>query len=469
MRTVSGIEVLLSISEAQRVGELHRSLSGSAHALSTTMSQQVEVSRAQALLGLGVTGAARRAAWDKVLAATAGLLAPHEMLASLSGLDRRASQVFGQASTAVGDLVQMQQLDLPDAMVPPALRGQLSTPPAGGTDAERFTRSLLGPATPVQADAMASGIRVLTHLRLRALHAAVLGRVRDATPDSDAASDADLASLATETSAHVRTLRDHAHSAATDLKTGSATPALALGLWAALFGFETWLVDEAAGRMADVAATATARVDAGTDSSAERWARSAAKIYDGLRHGLAFDAGVRAVLLAYARGDLPALDAFARTRELPDGPAASDHPHSSLAGVAALPPGAPVEIAGLVSKAEFRLGGPSNRSVLTLGQSGTVRVLVPHVSVDSFGVAQGAWLQVRGTAFPAGKDDLTGPVVMAGRVAGADAARQSFSDALIFSGRHSFVLRPGGLDLVAGRQAGRLVSMNEISRPNQDL
>jgi hypothetical protein len=66
-----------------------------------------------------------------------------------------------------------------------------------------------------------------------------------------------------------------------------------------------------------------------------------------------------------------------------------------------------------VSDAVFSVGGPSNRSLLTLG---------------------------------------------------AAAARESFNDALIFAGRHLFDLRPGGLDLLAGRLAGSRVTMSEIGR-----
>lgn len=51
---------------------------------------------------------------------------------------------------------------------------------------------------------------------------------------------------------------------------------------------------------------------------------------------------------------------------------------------------------------------------------------------------------------------------MAGRIRCEDVASESFTDALIFRGRHSFALRPGELDLVAGRIAGARVTLNEI-------
>jgi hypothetical protein len=139
-------------------------------------------------------------------------------------------------------------------------------------------------------------------------------------------------------------------------------------------------------------------------------------------------------------------------------------PRSSLADVVNVAQGDMVEIDGLVRDAEFSVGGPSNRSVLTLGRTNIVHVLVPHVAADSFGITTGVWVQVRGEVFPNGKDGIAGPVVMAGRIQRQVAARESFTDALIFAGRDSFDFRPGGLDIIASRIAGNPVTLSELGR-----
>jgi hypothetical protein len=276
-----------------------------------------------------------------------------------------------------------------------------------------------------------------------------------------AASDADLHSLGSDAASQAAALREAALNAARALRSDYATPAMATAMWGAIYEFEEWLVSTGTGRLAASAAAATARVN-DSDPEANRWAREVGQACEIMRIGLAFDAGMRAILLAYALHDARRLAAFAETSELPIASATLDLPRSSLADVAHAAQGDPIEIDAIVSDAEFRVGTPSNRSILALGPSGAVRVLVPHVAVDSFGISKGVWVQVRGKAFPNGKDGIAGPVVMAGRVPWAEAARDSFMDALIFAGRNYFEVRPGGLDLVAGRVAGSRTTLNEI-------
>ena len=411
--------------------------------------------------GLSEDKAKRRAAWNGVLDSTVTLISAHESLAQLEGVERRATALLDDLTHKAGQLVELAQRNLPATILPEALRVELERIAAGDTDPGRMARSLLGLTRPSTREDMVKSLQWMTGLRLRALHAIVLGELADATPDASAASEADLDSLTGEVSEHVKALRDAARHAAEELADGIAGPASALSLWAALFEFETWLTTDAPARLAAAAAAATARVES-DDADAERWARETGQAYDQIRQGLAYDAGVRSVLLAYASYDAPKLAAFAETRELPIASATADFPRSSLAEVADTPEGEEIEIAGLVREASFRIGGPSNRSVLSLGDNGAVRVLVPHVAASSFGIDTGVWTQVRGRAHPTGKDDIDGPVVMAGRIPRREAAQHSFTDALIFAGRNSFDVRPSDLDLVAGRVAGNRTTLNEI-------
>jgi hypothetical protein len=286
-------------------------------------------------------------------------------------------------------------------------------------------------------------------LRLHALNANVLSEIGGASPDPTAATDDEIDALEQEAVRRAAALRDAGLAAGRTLRTGGATPAVAVTLWGAVYEYEEWLVTAGTPAIANAAAAATARINSG-DQAAERWARKMGQAYDALRHGLAFDAGVRTNLLAYSRRDEGMLGGFAEASRLPVSSATLDLPRSSVAEVGARSEGDLVEIAAIVTGAEFTVGG-SNRSVLTMGPAGAARVLVPHVAVDSFGISKGAWIQVRGKAFPNGKDGIAGPVVMAGRIARSEAAKQSFTDALIFAGRDYFDLRPGNLDIVASR------------------
>jgi hypothetical protein len=462
MRITSSVDLVEALARGQRVGKLRRSLAAIADRMFTDMTTELH---ARLLVvgeeGLSPDGGARRLAWHALLDSTAGLPTAHESLAQLESLERHARQLVGDVADSAGQLVELADRELPDAILPEALRDELEAINAQAADPERFARSLLHLNVPSVRASMVESLEWLTRVRLQALHATVLSELAAATPDPAAATDPELNSLTGDASAHAAAVRDAAKRAAQELSQESIGPAFAASLWGALFEFEQWLTTDAATRLAAAAAAATARVT-NDDPDAERWGRETAKAYDGLRHGLAFDAGVRAVLLAYAAQDARWLSAFAETSALPVGPATADLPRTSLADVGNAAEGETLEVAALVSKADFHVGAPSNRSVLSLGRSGSVRVLVPHVAVSSFGIDAGVWVQSRGQAHPTGKDGIDGPVVMTGRIRRENAASESFTDALIFSGRHSFELRPGELDLVAGRIAGDRVTLNEI-------
>jgi hypothetical protein len=463
MDIISTVDVFETLAQGQRLGALGRSLRRSGHRLFLNLARAMDERRADVERGLTETGVARQAAWDAVLQTTSAAAAAHELLAQLGSVERRAAGLRAEVTDAANWLLEFTRFELPSEVLPADLRVQLDAIGGVNADPDRFARSLLGLGLASQADGLLPVLRSVTRLRLLALHGTVLGAITDASPAVDAATDAELTALETDVTGRVRALRDTAREAAERLRGGTATPAVLAGMWAALFRFETWLVTDAADRLAAAASAATARV-AGDAADAERWGRETAKVYDGVRLGLALDAGVRAVLLAYAGDAAATLAAFAATATLRVGSATIDLPRTSLSDVAAAAQGAPVEVGGLVSQADFRIGAPSNRSVLTIGRSTQVRVLVPHVAVDSFGIRAGVWLQARGEAHPDGKDGIAGPVVMAGRVRREAAAQASFTDALVFAGRDGFALRPGELDLVAGRVAGDRLSMSEIGR-----
>jgi hypothetical protein len=462
MKITNSADILFALAEGQRVGQLRRALWRVTNQLFDDMtnraSERLKIAERD---GVSKTHSERRAAWDGVLKATTKIVAACESLAQLQTSEARAKQMQAEVVTIAAQLIELANAPLPDGIVPEDLHVQLEAILAGETNPERFAPSLLGLTWPSSATNMAESIEWFNWLRLHALNANLLSEIYAAAPNVDAASDSDLQALGAEAASRSAALRDAALSTAHKLRGDFATPALAATMWGAIYEFEEWLINIAADRLAACASASTARVN---DNSPEatRWAREVGQAYDVIRHGLAFDAGMRAVLLDYALLDARQLTVFAETSELPTGSATLDLPRSNLADVAHATEGDVVEIAAVVSDAEFRVGPPSNRSILTLGPSGAVRVLVPHVAVDSFGITKGVWVQVRGKAFPNGKDGIAGPVVMIGRVPWSEAAKDSFMDALILAGRHSFDVRPGGLDIVAGRVAGNRVTLNEI-------
>ncbi|GEO18534.1 hypothetical protein [Microvirga aerophila] len=462
MKITSSADILFALAEGQRIGQLRRAL----WQVTNKLFQEVTVQAGERLKvaerdGVSKTHSKRRTAWNGVLEATTKIIAICESVAQLQSSEAHAKRMQGEVIDIVSQVIELADAPIPDAILPEELRTQLEIVRAGDPDPERFARSLLGLNWPSNTSAMAESIDWFNWLRLHALNSNLLSEIYAATPNLDAASDSDLHSLGSDAGSQAAALRDAALKAAKKLRDDYASPAMASAMWGAIYEFEEWLISTGTGQLAASAAAATARVN-DNKPDANRWAREVGQACEIIRIGLAFDAGMRAILLAYALHDVRRLTAFAETGELPTASATPDLPRSSLDDVAHAAEGNLVEIDAIVSDAEFRVGAPSNRSLLTMGPSGAVRVLVPHVAVDSFGITKGVWVQVRGKAFPSGKDGIAGPVVMAGRVPWAEASRDSFMDALIFAGRNYFEVRPGGLDLVAGRVAGSRTTLNEI-------
>jgi hypothetical protein len=462
MKVTSFIDLLAALSQGQQVGNLRRSLKP----ITTQRFHDTTVELHKRLGVIGRDGrsksaAKRRAAWNAMLETTATLPDLHESVAQLQSLEDQARAIEDLVAMGAAQVIELANRNIPEAILPEAMRTELDRVTAGQSDARQLARLLLELGQASNREAMEESLQWMTELRLQALNATLLSEIAAKSPDATAATESDLSALTHEVADQVRELRQAAVEAASELADETATPAFSASLWGALFEFEQWLTTNIGSRLAAAAAAASARV-AGDDSDSERWARETGQAYDQLRQGLAYDAGVRSVLLAWALHDVRKLSVFAEARELPLESATLDLPRTQLADVADATEGEEVEIAALIGGAEFRVGGPSNRSVLSLGPSGAVRVLVPHVAVSSFGIDAGVWIQVRGQAHPAGKDGIDGPVVMAGRIRRAEAVSDSFTDTLIFAGRHSFELRPGEIDLVGGRIAGKATTLNEI-------
>jgi hypothetical protein len=463
MQVLTTADMLEALATAQRLRTAARTtraaLDTGLPRLATDLQALTDVYLEAAADGVDAEIAALRA----LLARSEQVAGAHDMVATSVALERRLQAATPEVEAAWRALADVAGVDAHPALLTDELRAALAAARATGPDPARTTRRFLAATVSRAPESAGELLAKFTRVRLSALHALVLTELAAAAPDATSAGDADLAALGTEASRRVAGLRDAAHVAAGRLHAGGVTPTLMLELWTALAGAEAWLSGPGLAALRAVTAAATARGAAG-GPEAERWAREAAQAYDAFRRLLAFDAGVRVVLRACATADAAELEAFAATRELRLGSATEDLPRSSHAAVMVSAPGAAVEIDGLVTGADITAGGPAPRSVLTLAANGAgdLRVLVPFIAADSFGVTPGIWVQVRGSAHPEGKDGLPGPVVMAARVRREAAARESFTDALIWAGRDAFELRPGGLDIVAGRLAGAAVTRSEI-------
>ena len=461
MEVTSSADILFVLARGQQVGQIRRSLWTTAIQLIDNITEAVEnpVNIAERD-GVETSVAKRRAAWDGVLNATSKIAAGCEMLAQLESSGVHAKTLRGEVAAAAKQLTDLAGANVPDALLPDVLRDQLQAILGGDSNPNRFARNLLGLTRPENGEEIGQSLNWFNQLRLHALNAQLLSEISGASLAIVALPEAELEPRCAEMASRARLLRDAALDGARAIRNDGPTATAALTLWGAIYDYESWLIDTGMAQMAQIAAAATARVSA-DDADALRWAREAGQAYDALREGLAYDAGLRALLLSYALLDGRQLERFAAASRLPLGSATLDLPRSSPAEAAAAAEGTLVEVDGLVESFESRVGGPSNRSVLTIG-GGALTILIPHVAADSFGITKGVWLQVRGKAFPNGKDGITGPVVMAGRIAGADTARASFTDALIHAGSAYFQRRPSDLDLVAGRVAGAQATLNEI-------
>lgn len=403
------------------------------------------------------------AALETLVGATDPLVTGHDLVAQLSSLDRRTEAQLTTVTHAFELLREFSQLDLPEGMLPESASAGLGLLGSAEGDTGQFAHTLLNLGVRARTTADRDLLRSLTETRLWALNSLVLANIASAAPALTAVSPDVADVFRDETEGRARSLRDAAREAASRIVLARPDPVFAASLWATVDRCETWIRTDGIAGLKPIMAAATAAVESG-HSVAERLSRDGALAYDGIRQALAYDSGIRAALRAYADNDATALTAFAATSKLQLGGATLDLPRSSLSQAANAEEGALVEIAGIVREAQIIVGGPVPRSVLLLGAEGgtQIRVLVPFTAVDSFGITTGVWIQVRGQAFPNGKDDLPGPVVQVGRIRRAEAAAASFQDALIHGGRGEFELRPGGLDLVAGRLAGSQVTVNEI-------
>lgn len=410
--------------------------------------------------GLSNDADTRRTAWTALLEATGPAAGLTDLLAQVVGLTPQAETAKAGVIEAVKQVIDLTKRDVPDALVPPELRAPLAAVRANPPRPERAAKTMLGLDVTLPVTDSARSIGALTRLRLRALNALVLSDIAAATPNNAILDAAGVARVAKEADRRTDALLAATRRAATELGTRGVSVGWSAEAWAAIYAFETWLVSEGAERVASAAAAATKRAGSGVDN-AERVAREVATAVDAVRHGLAYDAGLRAILLAAAVQDVRALAAIAAAAKRRLRTATADYARSTVGAVARARRGQAVEIAGMVTAVEVRVAPNNNRSVMTLGED-ALRVLVPHIAVNSFGVDAGVWVQVRGTAYPAGKDGIEGPVVMMGRIARTTAAAKSFTDALIVLGREAFDLRPGQLDLVAGRVAGSNVTLNEL-------
>lgn len=402
------------------------------------------------------------AALGELSHATTGALALHGLVGELLGVERRLEGSLQAGADAMARLIDVARADVPDALIGEEQRALFADLRAADADASRLTRGMAATHRALDVTAAQATLQRMNRLRLRACLAHVLVRLAAASssPPSD---PAELTAAALDAAKTATTaLRDAALAAAQEIGDSVVPPVVSHRLWGALYAFETFIESSGAEQLATAMSAAYhGRADLAANFSAMR---KAGQAFDALTRGLAYDAGVRAILTAVAVNDADVLRAFANTPSLPLGSATVDLPRSSLASVATAPSGEVVEIDGVIQDAEFVEGGPSPRSVLVLGTGvgATVTVLVPFSSVDSFGLIRGVWVQVRGTVFAEGKDGVDGPLVQVRRIRLREAQEESATDRLIWLGRDLFAYRPGGYDIVSGRPAGTHEAMAQL-------
>ncbi len=461
MTIKSFADLQFTLARGQQVGQMRRTFWTTATRLNSDMMEAVidpvkKVERD----GVATALSERRAAWSGLLDATTKVAAGCDALIQMETSRLHALALKAEIAAAATELTNLANADIPDELLPADLRAELTAILNGQNNPEHFAEVLLGLIRPDTSEDIRQSLAWFNELRLHALNAQLLSELSGVTPVSDSITEADLVTRCADMLDRAKQLRQAAFAGAKAARNGDASATWALTMWGAVFNFEVWLVEFGIPQLVQIASAASARVN-DNSSNALRWAREAGLAYDALRTGLAYDAGVRAILLAYAAVDHRKIEQFAAISRLPLGSAKLDLPRSTPSQVAQAVEETVVEVDGLMEGFQSRVGGPSNRSTFTIGE-GAVTILVPHVAADSFGLADGVWIQVRGKAFPNGKDGISGPVVMAGRIAGADAARASFTDALVHAGRDYFDLRPNDLDIVAGRVAGARATLNEI-------
>jgi hypothetical protein len=464
MEIVTIVDVFEQLAAGQRSGFLKKDLRKKADVFLNTLFVSAREKEQAVAEATQQDAAAVITALEQLAGATDPLMSGHDVVAQLAGLDRRTGALLEGVTNAVETLREFSDIDFPAGLLPESASTGLGALATAAGDSEALSRDLLAIGLRGATAGDQDILRSLTEIRLWTLNSLVISNIAAVTPDVNASSLADASAFRAVAENRSRSLRNSAKGGAERLASdSSADPIFATSLWIALDVYETWVRSDAIAALNPIAAAATGAVQAG-HADEERLSRDAALAYDAIRLGLAYSAGIRNVLLAYAVGDLNALSAFAGASDLQLSTATLDLPRKSLAEAAAAGQDELVEISGIVREADIIVGGPTPRSTLVLGsEAGTqIRVLVPFTAVDSFGITSGVWVQVRGPAHPNGKDGIPGPVVQVGRIKRAEAAAISFEDALVHLGRREFELRPGQLDLVGGRLAGSEVTANEI-------
>lgn len=332
----------------------------------------------------------------EVVAATDGLIDLHELYGQEVAIERRIRGQAAQTLAAARAIDEFVRTDLPKKALTPALSeiaaAARAAPPS--VSLESFMATLLGPARDVPLNRRRLGLRKFHRTRLRHLHRSVVTRIAAAKPTQ--ATESGFPDVK-EFSSASRALRTAAQAFVGQLNHGQVYPGAILAVWSALQRWEDWLEVEAVGPLVQTLAAAH-----GDRSEKFKWARRGALLYDEVRRGLAYCAGLREMLIAAALQDEESLERFAKTSTLPVGSVQLDLARTAVAELSSCEPDTVVELDGIVTEAVFRPGGPEPRTELELTDSAgdCITVIVPYASVDSFGVDRGAWLQARGR-FPA--------------------------------------------------------------------
>ncbi len=456
MRLLTGIELEEELAIAVRAGQVRSQLAKVASQAITAIQAEIpkRESAAQQSAAVGMTEFAEALA--HLRAATDGLFNVSTIISSMQAARRRSDELKTRLAETLNELQQLNALDLPSELIPHAARDGFATASGKQIGGEVTARNILASAvTGITGQHAAGLLASFTRNRLWALHGQVLASIAAASaPGTDGPTQ--VKALRVELEAAMRQFRDSAQDSMKVLNRDQvAGIAWATGLWLAVETAEQAILEH----IPQMAAAAVVAQD-GDEAVARDWAVA----YDTGRTLLALVSGGWAVLRHYASFNTDALNRASVAARLRKSPATLDLPRLSIADIAAASEGDLVEVAGVVQTMDVTVGGPTPRSVLTLGPEGgaQVHVLVPFIAVTSFGIQPGVWVQVRGEAYPLGKDGLAGPVVRVARIPRQQASGESFHDWLIWEGRSQFELRPGGWDITAGRQAGTDTTAAEL-------
>jgi hypothetical protein len=454
-----------TLAKGARAGILRGQLISSANKLARDIDIQMEKRQKAVRTAWDVDLDSLHSAFDSLFNAGERLPSAYDLIASAREMEHRTDALVDEVQQAISDLASIAEVGGSHSVLPYEVSKAIAGLGQRQIDPLRHTSGILQLSrhTPT-AEVLARRLANWSFLRLWSLHGLVLVSIARAKPalDQDAVTRLSGDRLLIEQ--HIRHYRDRLRDASRLLRRSDrGTPAFLIALWSTVLDMESWIRDEGAGKVADSCAAATAAVDANA-GEAVRLARDSALIYDGVRTMLALLSGARAVLRAYPLYDRKALEQFAVAGTLSVSPATLNLPRTSVAQVAETPAGETVETAAVVLETDVTVGGPAPRTVLKIGTrtGAQLTVLLPFTAADSFGVAPGIWVQVRGKVFPDGKDDLSGPVLEVRRIQRGVAAASSFFDAMVWMGRREFEYRPAQLDIIAGRRATDLTVPAEL-------